>query len=241
MGMTITVAVADPEGTQQHIDDVFAYFQHIDERFSTYKPTSEISQMNAGELHLEDYSDELREVLQLAELTRQQTSGYFDILRNGRCDPSGLVKGWAIQNAAKLLLLQGLRNFFVDAGGDIAAYGKNPDSELWRVGIRNPYHHNEIIKVLQMQNCGVATSGTYLRGEHIYNPANAFQPANEIVSMTVIAPTIYDADRFATAAFAMGKKGISFIEQLPSFEGYMIDLHGTATATTGFEHYVLAQ
>jgi len=50
---------------------------------------------------------------------------------------------------------------------------------------------------------------------------------------------VFEADRFATAAFAMGRKGIQFIEELPGFEGYMIDAQARATYTSGFERYVL--
>jgi len=59
--------------------------------------------------------------------------------------------------------------------------------------------------------------------------------------VTVIGPNVYEADRFATAAFAMGRKGIEFIEKLVDFEGYMIDAQARATFTSGFERYVLHQ
>jgi thiamine biosynthesis lipoprotein len=85
----------------------------------------------------------------------------------------------------------------------------------------------------------VATSGTYARGRHIYNPKAAEPLTDEIVSLTVVGPDIYEADRFATAAFAMGAAGIQFIEQLDGFEGYQIDRQGQATLTTGFKDYVL--
>ena len=55
--------------------------------------------------------------------------------------------------------------------------------------------------------------------------------------MTVIGPNVYEADRFATPAFAMGKKGIDFVENLPGLEGYMVDKDGIATMTSGFEKY----
>ena len=74
-----------------------------------------------------------------------------------------------------------------------------------------------------MKDEGVATSGTYIRGLHIYNPRGGNEPVSDIVSLTVIGPNIHDADRFATAAFAMGAAGINFIEQLPGYEGYIID------------------
>ncbi len=65
----------------------------------------------------------------------------------------------------------------------------------------------EIVKVLAISDRGVATSGTYIRGQHIYNPVTGGLPDPEIVSITVIGPDIYEADCYATAAFAMGRKG----------------------------------
>ncbi|MDE2589438.1 MAG: FAD:protein FMN transferase, partial [Patescibacteria group bacterium] len=125
------------------------------------------------------------------------------------------------------------------AGGDIQAVGKNYQDKNWRVGIRNPFDTSQIVKVLSVSNCGIATSGTYIRGQHIYNPHNSDKPITDIVSITVVGPNIYEADRFATAAFAMGKKGIQFLEGQKGLEGYMIDTKGIATFTSGFGEYVL--
>jgi thiamine biosynthesis lipoprotein len=86
---------------------------------------------------------------------------------------------------------------------------------------------------------GVATSGTYIRGQHIYNPHHPQKTIDDVVSLTVVGPDIYEADRFATAAFAMGREGIIYIEKLPGFEGYMIDTAGLATMTSGFENLVI--
>ena len=96
------------------------------------------------------------------------------------------------------------------------------------------------MKVLAVTDKGIATSGTAIRGQHIYDPHHPDTPLQDIVSLTVIGPNVYEADRFATAAFAMGKRGIYFIERLPGFEGYMIDASARATFTSGFERYVLA-
>jgi len=92
---------------------------------------------------------------------------------------------------------------------------------------------------LSVTDRGVATSGTYVRGQHIYNPLDEDQLITDVLSLTVIGPDIYEADRFATAAFAMGRNGINFIECLEDFEGYMIDKNKLATFTTGFEKWVL--
>jgi len=240
MGMPVTVEIADSKATQQDIDAVFDYFTYIDGTFSTYKEGSEIMKINRGEILPEEFSSDMREIFKLADETKKQTNGYFDIKNTkGIFDPSGIVKGWAIYKAAKILEERGFQNFFVDVGGDIQTKGKNADGRIWRVGIQDPFSATpSIIKVLELPDCGVATSGIYLRGQHIYNPYNRTQTFDDIVSLTVIGPNVYEADRFATAAFAMGFAGINFIESLPGFEGYIIDNSGQATMTSGFENYV---
>jgi FAD:protein FMN transferase len=238
MGMPITVNVVDPRVSPALFDQVYAYFTYVDETFSTYKASSEISRINRGELSLEQASEDVRTIFDLAEQTRLETEGYFDIRRNGGYDPLGLVKGWAILNAAALVRQAGYADFYVEAGGDIQAVGKNDQGQRWRVGIRNPFNMQEIVKVLALSSVGIATSGTYIRGAHIYNPKDASDSLTEVVSLTVIGPDVYEADRFATAAFAMGREGIRFIEKLVEFEGYQIDRNGQATFTSGFGRYV---
>jgi FAD:protein FMN transferase len=217
---------------------VYDYFAYIDDTFSTYKPDSEISRINDGRLALDDASTDMRAVFALAEGLRQETDGYFNITRDGMTDPSGLVKGWAVSNAATTLRGAGCDDFYVEAGGDFQAEGLNAEGRPWRVGIRNPFITGEIVKVLSISGQGVATSGTYIRGPHIYNPVTGGLPGREIVSITVIGPDVYEADCYATAAFAMGRQGIKFIEALPGFEGYMIDINKQATFTSGFDRYV---
>ena len=236
--MPVTLHVVDSTVTEEMFDAVFSYFEYIDEKFSTYKEESEITRLNQHKITLEESSEDMRIVFALAEQTKQESRGYFDIARNGAYDPSGLVKGWAIYNAAEILRQEGCKDFYVDAGGDVEAVGRNDAGEKWRAGIRNPFNSNEIVKALSLSNCGVATSGTYIRGQHIYNPKEIGQPITDILSLTVIGPNIYEADRFATAAFAMGRAGIEFVERLEGFEGYMIDRDRQATFTSGFERYV---
>lgn len=241
MGMPITVEIVDASATEAALDAVFDYFRYVDEKFSTYKDASEIMRINRRELDIADASDDMKLIFALAEDTRQETYGYFDIRHKGKIDPSGIVKGWAIYNAAALLAQMGFVNYFVDAGGDIEVCGHNDAGQAWRVGIRNPFAINEIVKVVTLTDCGIATSGTSIRGQHIYNPQSGAESIDDVVSLTVIGPNVYEADRFATAAFAMGADGIHFIESLDGFEGYMIDAHGIATLTSGFGRYVLQE
>ena len=238
MGMHITIEIVDQQVSPRIFEEIFAYFKAVDRQFSTYKNDSEIMRINRGEISKDKYSLDMRKVFTLAEKTKKETLGYFDIKKpDGTFDPSGVVKGWAIQNAAELLLKKGYRNFYIDAGGDIQSYGKNIDGKEWSVGIRNPFNMEEIIKVLYVHGQGIATSGNYMRGQHIYNPHVPDKKLLDIESLTVIGPNILEADRFATAAFAMGKEGINFIEQLPGFEGYAVDYTGIATMTSNFQLY----
>lgn len=234
MGMPITVDVGGASGAEL-IETVFGYFEHIDRRFSTYRADSEIMAINRGDAPVVEWSGEMAEVFALARQTHDETDGYFDIRKpDGSLDPSGIVKGWAIRNAAAIVQRAGIRDFFIEAGGDVQSSGKNASGQDWSVGIRNPFNAHEIVKVVYPRGRGVATSGTYVRGQHIYNPHGLGRPIQDIVSLTVIGADVLEADRFATAAFAMGRDGILFIEQTPGLEGYVIDTNGRATPTTGF-------
>lgn len=233
MGMPVTVDVGSAAGSL--VESVFDYFGQIDRRFSTYRTDSEISAINRGDVPVRDWSGEMMAVLALAERTRSETNGYFDIRKaDGSLDPSGIVKGWAIRNAADIVRRAGVGDFFIEAGGDIQSCGRNASGGDWSVGIRNAFNTNEIIKVIYPRGRGVATSGTYARGQHIYNPHGSGEPVIDIVSLTVVGSDVLEADRFATAAFAMGRDGIFFIEQTPGLEGYVVDVNSRGTPTSGF-------
>ena len=239
MGMPITIEILDEKATQNDFNKAFDYLAYIDKNFSTFKPDSEISKINRGEIEEKDWSQEMKEVFQLAEKTKRETKGFFDVLdNNGKYNPSGIVKGWAILNTAKLIWSLEFKNFYVNAGGDIQFSGKNSDGEKWKTGIKNPFNQKEIVKIVYIPDgVGIATSGNYIRGDHIYNPNDRIQLIEDIVSFTVIGPDVCEADRFATAVFAMGKEGINFLEKMPKFAGYMIDKNGVASMTSNFENY----
>jgi thiamine biosynthesis lipoprotein len=234
MGMPIEIAIIGTSA-ETALEDAFAFLVGVDEQFSTYKETSEISRLNDGRVSIEEASPEMREVFSIAEKTKAETDGYFDMRRpDGSIDPSGIVKGWAILKAATRIRAHGHADFFVNAGGDIASSGKNESGIPWSFGIRNPFNTEEVVKVVYPNGSGIATSGSYERGAHIYDPHHPDAVLDDILSITIVGPDVLEADRFATAAFAMGKDGIGFIEKLPGFEGYAIDPSGVATYTSGF-------
>ncbi len=232
MGMPITIKVAQHEDrkTKKDLEKVFDYFRYVDMEYSPYKETSQVGKLNREE----EVSREMQVILDLATDLKKETAGYFDIKRlDGRVDPSGIVKGWAIGKAAEILRKLGYIRFYINAGGDAEIVGKN-----WSWGIRNPFDVTQIVKVLNLSDCGIATSGTYERGQHIYDPVGKRPVITDIVSMTVIGPNVFEADKFATPAFAMGVRGIEFIEKQKGLEGYMIDKSGIATMTSGFSKFI---
>jgi thiamine biosynthesis lipoprotein len=238
MGMPITIEIASTHATNDIFETVFGYFSYIDGIFSTYKTSSEISGINRKELARPYWSDDMETIFALAETAKEKTGGYFDIQKpDGSFDPSGIVKGWAIQNAATIIRDAGFIDFYIDAGGDIQTSGTSNDGEPWLIGIKNPFNQDEIIKTIYASGTAIATSGTYIRGLHIYNPKTGL-PIDTISSLTVVGKDIYDVDLLATSAFAMGTQGIDFIESIPEFEGYSIDTKGIATMTTGFEGFI---
>ncbi len=247
MGMPLSIEVIDANVTENDFEAIFEYYTQIDARFSTYKSDSEISKINRGEVLPNEYSAEIIEVFSLCEEAKKLTNGYFDIKRpDGLLDPSGLVKGWMIHKAAQILLKRGFSSFYVEIAGDIQTHGFNADKEPWKVGIRNPFKSDEIVKVVHLSGQGIATSGTYERGEHIWGKTErkgereqeSKGGSAQIRSVSIIANNIYEADRFATAIFAMGEKGIEFAEKYPGLEGYIIDSTGVATMTSGFEKFL---
>lgn len=241
MGMPITIdMVGNTDAIHTAIDDIFHFFELVDMRFSTYKEDSEIMHINNGLIASAEWSAEMNEVFECAAETKRLTYGYFNIEReDGFIDPSGIVKGWSIHKASDMLRDRNIHQFSIEVAGDIEVGENNEHEEIWRIGIRNPFNLSETVKRVGLRNAGIATSGNYVRGNHIYNPHNYTSSIREVVSMSVIGPNVYEADRYATAAFAMGTEGIDFIESIPGLEGYVIWSDGTATPTSRFNTFVI--
>jgi thiamine biosynthesis lipoprotein len=240
MTMPCIVEIVDSNADVKDIEAVFDYFKHIDDTFSYFKPTSQLSAINRGELKLKDATSEMIEVFALCAKTKEETDGFFDIKQpDGTYNPSGLVKGLAVHRGAAMLKKKGYKNYCVEIAGDMEVAGHNEDGTDWVIGIQNPFNLAEIIKRVAITDKGIATSGTYQRGSHIYNPKNWTDKIEKIVGLTVIAPNVYEADRLATACYAMGEEGIYFLEYIDGVEGYLIGSNGMAMMTTGFAKYII--
>jgi len=225
MGMPVTAHVRDAAFAPGDLDAAFEWLREVDALFSTYRPGSEVSRLDAGTLALADADPLVREVLARCEALREETRGAFDARASGALDPSGLVKGWALDRAAALVDAESL---CLDGGGDLVLRG-GP----WRVGIRHPLLSDRLAAVLELREGAVATSGTYERGEHILDPRTGHPPRG-VLSVTVTGPELATADAYATSAFAMGRKGPAWTAGLDKHEAMTILTGGRVLGTPGF-------
>jgi len=237
MGMPIVVDVRDDDpAAVAALDALFAWFRWVDATFSTYKDTSEISRLNRGVLALEDAHPDVRWVLDRCEELRARTDGYFDVRAASpdAIDPSGLVKGWSVDRGATLLDEAGLRNYAVNAGGDIRLRGRAVPGWSWRVGIEHPLQQDKVAKVIEATDLAIATSGEYARGTHVRDPHTG-RPPQGIHSVTVTGPDLATADAYATAAFAMGaERAPHWTARLRGYEALTILTNGRVLSTAGF-------
>jgi thiamine biosynthesis lipoprotein len=227
MGFPVSLRVDDEDVPESAVDAVFAWLHEADARFSPFKPDSEVSRLDRGELP--DIGEDLTEILGLCEHYRVATGGAFDVRLPGRgLDPCAVVKGWSVQRAAELLRAAGARRFCLNAGGDVVTAG-GP----WRVGVRHPEHADQLCTVLQLTDGAVATSARYERGDHIIDGRTG-RPATGLLSLTVVAPTLTEADSVATAAFAMGAEGVEWAAGQPGCEVFAVDAGRRVLRTAGF-------
>lgn len=235
MGTAISVHIADPlprRDLDLLMDDVFAWFRDVDRRFSTYRAHSEITLLDRGELNLTDCSPAVRDVLDACAMLAGATDGFFDVYATGRLDPSGYVKGWAVQRASDRLVGAGAVNHCLNAGGDVRVRGHETPGAAWRVGIRHPFEADKVAWVVAGTDLAVATSGTYERGFHVIDPRRG-TAASDFSSVSVVGPDLGLADAYATAAVAMGLPGLSWLAALDGYEAAVVTAAGMAYRSEG--------
>lgn len=239
MGTAISLDLRGPAIAPVAVDAAFDHLRDVDARFSPYRDDSEVSRLGRGEITVEDCSDDVQKVLERCEELRLLSNGFFNVRRHrpdGRIDPSGYVKGWAVEAAAEILDAAGATSYCLNAGGDVIARGEPEHGRPWWVGIRHPEVADRVAAVVQAQDVGVATSAGYERPGHIVDPHRG-RPPERILSITVVGPSLATADAYATAAFAMGAGGLTWIAERSGYEGLAITADRRVTWTPGFERY----
>ncbi|WP_203717824.1 FAD:protein FMN transferase [Asanoa siamensis] len=229
MGTVISVEIA-AGGSAALLDEVFAWFDEVDARFSTFKDDSEVCRLDRGALALADASPDLRHVLSRCADLWSETDGYFDAYVTGRLDPSGFVKGWSAQVASDRLLAAGATDHCVNAGGDLRVRGHAAGGRPWRVGIRHPWEALATCHTVAGTDLAVATSGVYERGHHVIDPRRG-RPAKGLRSVTVVGPDLGTADAYATAALAMGRAGLQWLAGLAGYACVVVTDEGRKLST----------
>ena len=239
MGLPVSVHLRGPQvrtdAVAERVERIFAELGAVDEMFSTYRPDSAIGRLG-GRLPDPASADPMvREVVELCELARMRTGGWFDARRlplptgGTGFDPSGLVKGWAVQRAARWLADLPDHDVCLNAGGDVLLR-TGPGRPGWRVGIEDPDHPERLLDVLEREHGAVATSGTARRGAHIADPRTG-RPAETVRSVTVVGPELLWADVYATAALARGADALDWLATLDGHTALLVDAAGRARTT----------
>ncbi len=210
------------------VDELF----EVDRVFSTYRADSVVSRLGAGQITLADCPPEVLEVLALGEQARVESGGAFDVRRPGPdgvpvLDPSGVVKGWAVQRASTHLRALADTDFSLSAGGDMVCHVADDLGVPWRVGIEDPHDAQRLVATVEVRRGAVATSGSAHRGEHIVDPRTGAVP-REVASVTVLADDLTWADIDATAAYVMGAGALAWLRTRPGRRGVVVRADGGA-------------
>jgi FAD:protein FMN transferase len=161
-------------------------------------------------------------------------------------DLGGIAKGYVVHRTAEYLKQLGVKAGIVDAGGDLFAWGKKPGGSKWRIGIQHPREGKTVLKVLEIEDRAVLTSGDYKRYfirngrrySHIVNPFSGM-PDSDVVSVTVVSPSLMSVDGLSTGLLAMGsaraaEKIALFRKTLPDTDFFLIRMDGDSLTIEKF-------
>jgi FAD:protein FMN transferase len=236
MGTVFSVAMVPGDVTGPDLRSVLgaacATLHHADAVFSTWDRQSPVSRFRRGEADLGQLPEDVAEVVAACRAARQLSGGWFDPwAMPGGFDPTGLVKGWAVDRALAILGESGMAGAMVNGGGDLAAFGSPAPGQRWRVGVRHPWCADALAGIIEV-GAAVATSGSYERGAHLIDPATA-QPAGRSASATVTGPSLAMADALATAVAVGGDEALAAVADVDGYDAYLIRPDGTETQTGG--------
>jgi thiamine biosynthesis lipoprotein len=245
--MTLPVSVhvrgplAGSDAVAAGVDDLYGALRADEEMFSTWKPDSPVSRIRDGRDSLRDAHPRIRQVAALCELAGQRTGGAFSGWLpgpDGRLlfQPTGLVKGWAVEQAFATLVRRlgelGRHDALVNAGGDIAVHSTRSDTPDWTIAIEDPRDRTRVLRTLALRTGAVATSGTAARGHHITDPSTG-RAADGLLSATIIGPELTWADVYATAAFVKGPRALAWIATLGDHAGCLVSEAGVSMVRGG--------
>ncbi|GAA2445536.1 FAD:protein FMN transferase [Agromyces soli] len=233
MGTVASVRVVGDPSEQQRvseaIDGCLLELADLEHRFSTYRADSEVSRFRRGEFGLEDASPLLAEVASACEDWTHRTGGRFSAWFGGDFDPTGFVKGWATERAARrhlapLCELPGVVAAGISVGGDVQLFRAPGQQWCWRIGIADPRRPGAVLATLELGEGAVATSGLAERGDHLVDPRNGVT-ATSVLSATVVADGLTRADVWATAACIAGDE-LGWLAEAGTIAGLLVAADG---------------
>jgi thiamine biosynthesis lipoprotein len=222
MGTVFSFHLVAAPDADAAIADAVAWLHWVDATFSTYQSDSVINRFARGEVGLPDCPAAIAEVLDACARLEGETQGFFSAYAAGRLDPSGYVKGWAIERASDLLVLHGAADHMINGGGDIQCRGTDAAGEPWRLGIADTADSSRIVAVVTGTDFALATSGTAERGGHVVDP-HTRRSITALRSVSVYGRHLAQADAYATAALAMGARARAWVDTLDGYEAYFCD------------------
>lgn len=223
MGTTASVHVNDDvsiELFESFVRELRDELERLEQMFSVFRPSSEISRINRAELNILDASQEVLDVLDACTWLEQASRNAFLIrpdAETGHINPTGFVKGWAAERASRLFSDHGLEHWYLGVGGDyVMAGGMDPDTP-WTIGIIDPRDPTMLVGDVSVFSGAVATSGTSERGSHLW-ASDGFAAESPFLSVTVTGPSLTWADAFATTVFVMGEAGPEWLAQFENYD-----------------------
>ena len=229
----IASSAVSEDGLNQGMQQVIDFCEQVDADFSTYIDTSWVTRLRTNQVEITSCPPSVQEVWELCLQAKHLTDGAFDPWAvEGGFDPSGLVKGWAADKCADMLVSLGIEHVQVNAAGDLSLRGGFYDGVVkpWSIGVVNPDNRAEMVKIYEISDGAIATSGAYERGAHINDPYTGLI-AIGAKSATVVGPLGWLCDAMATALMVAGEDGAKYFSQ-PELEGYqvfVVDRHENTT------------
>ena len=225
----IASSVVSEDGLNQGMQQVIDFCKQVDTNFSTYIDTSWVTRLRTNKVEISSCPPLVQEVWELCLQAKHLTDGAFDPWAvEGGFDPSGLVKGWAADKCADMLVSLGIEHVQVNAAGDLTLRGGFYDGvdKPWSIGVINPDNKKEVVKVFAIIDGAIATSGAYERGAHISDPHTGMI-AIGAKSATVVGPDGWLCDAMATAVMVGGTDSAKWFSQaeLHGYQVFAIDRH----------------
>jgi thiamine biosynthesis lipoprotein len=223
------VSTAQLDAGMQKVKD---FCHGVDQDFSTYIDSSWVTRLRTAKVEIADCPASVQEVWQLCLQAKYLSDDAFDPwVVQGGFDPSGLVKGWAADICADMLISAGAQHVQVNAAGDLALRGGFFDTsdgqvKTWKIGVVNPDNKQEVLQIFEIMDGAIATSGTYERGAHITDPYTGLI-AIGAKSATIVGAHGWLCDALATAVMVAGQDGAQWFTQpeLAGYQVWVIDRH----------------